>query len=133
MNRHQRRKSAVIAKTSAIQSPQKRKAQQQKTLDHMDRVEEQDSKYGQRRANARVAKLDNKPLTELAGPQLLKKVAAHDMCKTISIMARCTLEESAERIVSLLLDGSMLCGWVNGKFEIGLSHQGLTAFSQMRR
>jgi hypothetical protein len=135
VNRAQRRaRGIVLPKTKAIQSTLKRKAARQETLDHLERVAEQDRIIKPANSTTTVKNFGPKDsLAHLPEAFILQEIMKDPGCKVVAKMAKCSLESAAEMIKRLVDSGEMLMGYVDGELRVGMAHKGWKAVSARMR
>lgn len=105
-------------------------AMRQRTRDSMDRIDEQDEKFGPRQSAAPLVHLDSQALENFDRMVVLEGIREDPGCRLVARMQKCSLEEAAENMLGLVEQGFMTIGFHEGKIRVGITTDGWKAVAR---
>lgn len=110
-------------------------AMRQRTRDSLDRVDEQDKKFGPRQSAAVLVPLtlDTPALAALDESVVLDALRRDPGAKLVCKQLKCSLDEAAERMLQLVKEGYMTVGWHEGNIRVGITRDGWKEVSRKLR
>lgn len=111
------------------------KTPRQSTLDAMDRLEEQNTRIGPKHSDV-AARHFGDVQTFLAKHDravILDGIRKDPGTRRVAQMAKCSLDEAAERIWGLVVNGYMTVGMVEGQIRVGVTKEGWRQFAMTLR
>lgn len=110
-----------------------RAALRQKTFDNMDRIQEQDDKFGPRQSAAPLVQMDSAELANFDEMVILQALREDPGAILVSRNLKCSLDAAAEQMLNLAKRGFMTIGIHEGKIRAGITSEGWKEVSRKLR